>query len=81
MIRVLATFCAAACARADFPLQRLSFLDSIESVMLPVLDLDPVLRPVALIGPIAMFRDQALQPELASLAEKVRSYLPLLKRG
>src|SRR6516225_3642559 len=26
-----------------------------------------------------MFRDQPLQPELASLAEKIRSYLALLK--
>ena len=47
--------------------------------MLPVLHLDPVLRPAPLIGTVAALRDRALQPELARLAEKVRSYLALLK--
>jgi hypothetical protein len=36
------------------------FLHPIESLMLPVLDFNPVLRPAGLIGPIAMLRDDPL---------------------
>jgi hypothetical protein len=39
------------------------FLHPIESVMLPVLDLDPVLGPAALVRPLAMLRNQALEGE------------------
>jgi len=56
-----------------------SFLHTIESLVLPVLDLDPVLRPPGLIGPVAMLRDEALQPELASLAKQVRPDLALFE--
>ena len=48
-----------------------SFLHAIESVVLPVLDLDPVLRPTGLIGPVAMLRDETLQP-----FDGIGSYLP-----
>ena len=44
-----------------------SFLHPIECVVLSVLHLDPVLRPAALIGSVAMFRDKALKPELAGV--------------
>jgi hypothetical protein len=36
---------------------------------LPVLDLDPMPGPAALIGAIAMFRHQALKPHVAGRAE------------
>jgi hypothetical protein len=55
------------------------FLHPIESLMLPVLHLDPVLRPASLIRPIAMSRDKALESELASLAKQIRPNLSLLK--
>ena len=56
-----------------------SFLHPIEGVVLPVLDLDPVLRPAGLIGPIAMLRDQTFEAKLAGLAKQVRSYLALFE--
>ena len=49
--------------------------------MLSVLNLDPVLGPAGLIGPVAMFRDKALKPELAGLAKQVRSNFALLKQA
>jgi len=55
------------------------FLHPIECVVLPVLHLDPVRRPASLIGSVAVFRDKALQPKLASLAEQVRPDLSLQK--
>jgi hypothetical protein len=57
------------------------FLHPIEGLMLSVLHLDPVLRLAGLIGPVAMFRDKALKPELAGFAKQVRADLSLLKRA
>jgi len=48
--------------------------------MLSVLDLSPVLRPAALIGPVAAFRHQPLQSHVAGGAEEIRSDLALLER-
>ena len=48
-------------------------------MVLPVLDLDPVLGPSSLIWPVAMLRDKALKPELAGFAKQVGSDLSLLK--
>jgi hypothetical protein len=47
--------------------------------MLPVLDLDPVLGLARSIRPVAVFRHQALEPKLASLAKQVRSNLALFE--
>jgi hypothetical protein len=47
--------------------------------MLPVLDFDPVGRAAGAIGPVRTLGDQILEPELARLAEKVRSYLATLE--
>ena len=48
--------------------------------MLPVLRLDPELRPAALVGPVAMFRDEALQPHVACSTEEVQPDLALFER-
>jgi hypothetical protein len=56
-----------------------SFLHAIESVMLPVFDLDPVLRPASLIRPVAVFGDDPLQPHVAGRAEKVEPDLATLE--
>jgi len=51
------------------------FLHPIEGLMLPVLHLDPVLRPTGLIGPVAMLRNQTLEvPQLAK--NHAQSLLP-----
>jgi hypothetical protein len=47
--------------------------------MLPVLDLDPMLRPTSLIKPIAMPAHQALQAHLARGDEQVRPDFPLFE--
>ena len=52
---------------------------AIQCRMLPVLDLDPVPRPPGLIRPIAMLRDQALQPHPARRIEQVGADLALLE--
>jgi hypothetical protein len=52
---------------------------SLKGVMIPVLDLDPMLGPAALVRAVAMLRYQALEPELACLAKQVRFDLALLK--
>jgi hypothetical protein len=46
-----------------------SSLHAIESMVLPILDLDPVPRPAALIWPVPALRYQPLQPHLAGGAE------------
>ena len=48
--------------------------------MLPVLDLDPAIGPATAIEAVAVFRDQALQPHQAGVAEQVRADLALFKR-
>jgi len=55
------------------------FLHPIEGVVLPVLDLNPVLGPATLIRPVAVLRNQALKPKLASLAKQIRTDLALFK--
>ena len=51
------------------------FPDTSKSLMLPVFDLDPVLRPAGLIGPLAMLRNQTLEvPQLAK--NHAQSLLP-----
>ena len=55
------------------------FLHPIESLVLPVLHFDPVLAATAAIGPIAMFRNQSLEAELAGFAEEIWSDFSLLK--
>jgi len=51
------------------------FHDTSESLMLPVFDLDPVLRPAGLIGPLAMLLNQTLEvPQLAK--NHAQSLLP-----
>ena len=57
----------------------MSFLHTIKCIVLPVFDLNPMLRPTGLIGPVAMLGDETLQPELAGLAGQVRPDLALLK--
>jgi len=47
----------------------MSFLHTIKCIVLPVFDLNPMLRPTGLIGPVAMLGDETLQPELAGFAE------------
>ena len=53
--------------------------DAIESLMLLVLDFNPVFRPAAAIGSIGALGDQTLEAELAGLAEQVRANLALLE--
>ena len=48
--------------------------------MLPVLHLDPVLRPAALIRPVAALRHQAFEAHLAGSAEEVGTDLALFER-
>jgi hypothetical protein len=49
--------------------------------MFPILHLDPIRRAAGAIGPVGALRDQPLKPELAGLAEYVRSDLTLFERG
>ena len=49
--------------------------------MLPVLHLDPILRPAALIGPVAALAHQPLKPHVAGGAKQVRPDLALLERS
>ena len=48
--------------------------------MLPVLDLDPILRPAAVLWPVAALRHQSLKPHAAGGAKQVRADLPLFER-
>ena len=48
--------------------------------MLPVLHLEPMLRPAALIWPVATLRHESLQPHAAGGARQVRPDLALLER-
>jgi hypothetical protein len=47
--------------------------------MLPVFDLDPVLRSSAAMGPVAGLRQQALKPKFASVSELVGPISPCSK--
>ena len=51
----------------------------IECGMLPVLDLDPVLRSTGLIRSVAVLTDETFQAKLAGFEEEVWSDLALLK--
>ena len=51
------------------------FRDTSESLIFPVFDLDPVLRPAGLIGPLALLLNQTLEvPQLAK--NHAQSLLP-----
>jgi hypothetical protein len=47
--------------------------------MLPVLHLDPAIKPASAVGALAMLRHQPLQPNQARVTEQVRPNLALLE--
>jgi hypothetical protein len=49
--------------------------------VLPVLHLDPMLRPAASIGPVAMLRHQTFEPHVARCAKEIRADLAALERA
>ena len=51
-----------------------------ERWMLPVLDLDPSIRPAAAVGTLAVLANHALQAHQAGVPEQVRADLALLGR-
>ena len=63
----------------SFGIERL--FDPLHGGVRRVLHLDPVRRGADAIGAVAMFRNQALEPELAGLAEQIRADIALLEGG
>ena len=53
--------------------------DAIESVMCPVLDLDPVRRPAGTVWTITAFRNQAFQAHVAGGTKEVGADLALFE--